>query len=695
MAKKSPRQPKEEKPASEATTGTSKNHTTDAETWRKRHELSRRNQTRMFKKFSEWYNMMYAIKNYKNISIWKSKIFIPIMSFKAWTIIAKLMALDPGFAVKMYDTIYSSEDRKLIDKANLKLEQDYDNPLLDEPIRNKLLDPLTDAVVCGTGVAIVPWIAAKRKSYQHVKKNDGTIDYEQSEVTETEMGYNDLQPFNIFDFFPAPGKRNLEQKPWVILKFRKTRNELLTSGLYDEAKINGLKALTGTKDIITQYKRARNQFIGESNSDQDTIDDTVDSFDIFECYEKTSDGSVYLCTFALVSDSSGKGDSGEKGSWVSIREQKQPYWHGKYPIQEFYIRRRPHDFWGESIFEITESMANAYNDFLNQYADNLAIVGNGGILMHDTQTTVYDFYYAPGGEIRYSGPKPEFTNPEAPDVNLFSNMMALLEKGVEWGTVSGYASGTESSAIDKTQGTATGITKLQEAAGDILAFMKSNFMQSLKGIGQRWLSNNRQFMDQTVTIETQKSGKPVPVQIGPTDFTKTMYLTIDEASMQPPSREERVQNTSAWLQQMITLQERSYIQAGIQPAVKGMQPMPPQNDENGEPLAKPMLFDVERIARDITDEYGKGDFDQYLLSSESNDDSQMQHGDLTSAIRAQVENGLEPEVAQSILDQIEGRETSNEYEPQTEQPIAPAEPGSPLDVAQGAAPVYPGDQKPL
>lgn len=671
-------------------------HTTDPATWQSRHELSRRNQHRLFAKFADWYKLMYAIKTYKNISIWKSKIFVPIMSFKAWTIIAKLMALDPGFAVKMYDEVYSDEDRKLIDKANLKLEHDYDNPLLDEPIRNKLADPLTDAVVCGTGIALVPWVSGTRKTYEHYTKKDGTINYAKAKVTETDYGYNDLQPFNIFDFFPAPGKRNLEQKPWVILKFRKTRNELLECGLYKESQIKALDPLDAERDVITQYKRARNQFIGSTRDDQDTIDDTVDSFDIYECYEKASDGSVYLCTFAAVANAtsdqvkqagSSKADGGQ---WVNIREDKQPYWHCKYPIQEFYIRRRPHDFWGESIFEITESMANAYNDFLNQYADNLAIVGNGGILKHDTQTTIYDFYYAPGGEIRYSGPEPKFENPQAPDIQLFNAMMQLLEKGIEWGTVSDYSSGTPTSATDKTAGTATGILKLQEAAGDIITFMKSNFMQSLKGIGSRWLSNNRQFLTDTMTIETQKGGKTIPMQITPSDFTKTMYLSIDEASMQPPSRDERIQSTSAWVTQLITLQNQSYVQAGLLPAQKGLQPMAPPSDAQGQPMAKPMLLDMERLARDITDDFGKGDFDQYLLQESTANEGKMQHGDLTSAIRAQLGNsGLDPQIAQEIIDQIEGRSTANGQP--TAQPAPPTgqpEPTSPLGAAQSATPTY-------
>src|SRR5882672_631952 len=179
--------------------------TTDAKIWKQRYTLAYNNQKPVFKKFAEWYQNMYAIKTYKNISIWKSKVFIPIMSYKAWTIIAKLLALSPGFSVKMFDKIYSVEDRDAIEKANLKLQYDYDNPNLDETIRDREFDMLADAVVCGTGMGLARWCSGTKKTYQHYTKPDGTIDYTKSKVTETQYGYNDLDPLNIFDVFGQPG----------------------------------------------------------------------------------------------------------------------------------------------------------------------------------------------------------------------------------------------------------------------------------------------------------------------------------------------------------------------------------------------------------------------------------------------------------------------------------------------------------
>lgn len=684
--------------------------TTDAGTWQERFDLAYKNQTKIFKKFGEWYEHMYAIKTYKNIGKWRSRAFIPIMSYKAWTIIAKLLAMRPGFAVKIYDKLYSDEDRKRIEKANLKLEHDYDNPELDESIRDRLFDPLSDAVICGTGHGLAPWTSGTKKIYNHVKKDDGTIDYSKNDVTEVDYGYNDFQPLNVFDVFGAPGKRSWQKKPWIIIKHPgKTRTELLTSDLYDEAKIEALVPVGKTRDEVTKYKQSRNQLIGESKGDdQDSLDETTDSFDIYECYEKTPDG-VYLCTFAEVAKTAGDKDSGSKGKsngradnshWTNIREEKQPYWHNRYPLITFYIRRRPHDCWGESIFEVTESMANSYNDIFNQFADNLNIVGNGGILMHETTTTIYDFYYAPGGEVRYSGNKPTFETPTSPDIQFFQMMMNMLDAGISNSTISPYASGTPADAQDQTQGTAQGITKLQEAAGEIITFMKSNFMQSLKGLGGIWLSNNRQFLDDDMVLEQQKGGKRRPIKISRDDFTPNMTTTIDEASMQPSTKEERLANAKGWLTDIFSIQDRSFIQAGLVPSqatgqVVGGGGAAPINPATGQPATtpeeaaaageaaavaqasgqapqtpqapevtpqKPIFFDLERIGEWLSDEYGISEFEQFLAGT----NEPQENTDIVNSIRQLVDDGeIETDVGQAIIDQVEGRSGLNATEPTT------------------------------
>jgi hypothetical protein len=621
----------------------------DAEVWRNRFDLARRHQEPIFKKWAEWYENLYAIKNYKNIGIWRSKMFIPVMSYKAWTYVAKILAMRPGFSVKMYNKLYSDEDRKRIEKANLKLEYDYDNPMLDETIRDRLFDTLTDTVVCGIGFGNNTWRSGERKIFEHIKKDDGTIDYENDEEETITFEHNDLDPIDPMDVYGSPGKRAWEKKPWIIRQFRSSRAELLSSDLYDEAEIKALKVLENDTDPMAKYKNSRNKFLTESGggNDPETMDDTVDSFYGYECQEKTKDG-VYIITFIqAASDKKDHANKKRKGNWVKVREDKQPYWHGKYTIVPSYLKRKPHSCWGESIFEVTESMANGMNDILNQVLDASNIVLSGGVLKRETGTTIYDFYYAPGGEIRYSGPEPKFELPPSPDMNLFSGLMGILESNIDKATVSPYAAGTQADPNDKTQGTAEGITRLQEASGEIISFLKSNFMQFMKQNGQRWTINNRQFLEEPVMVEKQVDGKTKRMEVTAGDFTKDMLCVIDEDSMQPATKAERLDSDLRYYEQLFAMQDRAFAQNKAA-------------TEAGEVNApKPMYFNYERMARDLSNEMGKSNFDKLLHTEEADadeDDPLAGNSNLINAIRSAVDSGeMEVEEAQYIIDEIEGR----------------------------------------
>ena len=138
-----------------------------AQTWKERYSIAVNNQETMFKKFSDWYKLMYATVDDSNIALWRSKIFIPILAGKAWNLISKFVSLKPGFEVALRNPDASDEAvKEMARKMQLKLEYDYDNPNMDESIRDKMLSCLIDAVVTGTGLAKVPWTVKTKKQYE-------------------------------------------------------------------------------------------------------------------------------------------------------------------------------------------------------------------------------------------------------------------------------------------------------------------------------------------------------------------------------------------------------------------------------------------------------------------------------------------------------------------------------------------------
>ncbi len=528
----------------------SKTTSTSADTWKERYDIAVNNQESMFKKFSDWYKLMYATVDDSNIAVWRSKVFIPILAGKAWNLISKFVGLKPGFEVALRNPDASSDVQKEMARImQLKLEYDYDNPSLDEPIRDKMINCLVDAVVTGTGFAKVPWHVKTKKRYERVIANDGTVDLTKQKVISSTSGCNDLVPVNIFNVFIAPGSTNLYKAPWIIIKEYKTIDQLkamnATEKIYNN--IDKLENARVDADQFAQYKKSRNRL----TNDQDPIvtDKTVDYIAVYECYEGNK-----ICTYADAGTKNGKSEG-----WIELREQENPYWHGKYPLVRFVVKQRPYDVWGEGVFELTERLQSAVNDVFNHYMDNWNLSVDG-MYMIPENSRVSNFVVQPGGQVTYQGTPPsQFKLPE-PNPASVQNVLAVLEKSVEDATISAYATGATSSSTDKTQGTATGIIRLQQAAGDLISFMRSNFQQTINQIGSMWLSNNQQFLDRPITVPSEKG---TTEEVHPAMIQGEMELRIDDASMEPVSKEDQRAAYMQYIQQTLALQQASAAQAQV------------------------------------------------------------------------------------------------------------------------------------
>lgn len=521
--------------------------------WSRRYEVASDNQEPRFKKIASWYDLMYAAINTKDYAPWRSKVFIPILASKQWSMIAKFIGLKPGFEVSLRDPeIEDDRIREVAEKAEQKLEYDYDNPCFEEPMRDKLFAPLMDAGVGGLGIAKTPWVKKTQTSYKRPVDETTGIDLSKEVVTDTETGYNDLIPVNIFNFFYAPNARSIQGAQWLMIREFKTLDDL--KGLNDAnggklyKNLESIKDMRASADKWAQYNRARDRI--QNSADPIADDDTLDQVEIFECYDKQK-GTIE--TYAV-------GKNAGKTQWVCIRNQQNPYWHRKYPIVPFYVRRRPYQLWGQGLFEDTERLQSAVNDVFNHYLDNWSLAADG-MLFIEENSDVDDYVVQPGGHVTYRGTKPEQFKFPDPNPAAFNQVFSTIEGAIEAATISPYAQGTPNAATDKTAGTASGIARLQEAAGDLIGFMRANFQTSVRTVGQMWLSNNQQFMAKPLTVMANVDGKKQPTTISPEDLQYEMDLRVDDASMEPPSKQDKLQKAIAYQDRSLALQQASFTQA--------------------------------------------------------------------------------------------------------------------------------------
>ena len=522
--------------------------------WEQRFNVASAYQQPLFQKWAKWYEDMYAYVTRDRLAPWRSQVYMPIIASKVWDLISRFVQYRPGWDVSIrtlpVNTLsteafnkYMDEATKKMEKVKMKLDYDYDSPLMDEPIQDELLGAMLDAAVTGQGLGRVPYLT-KEVEYREHLANGATVDYSQEKVTTAREGFNAFQSINIFNVFMAPFAKSLQKSPWVII-----HDYAPLADLKADPKYKNLDRVQGGKvnNQFAQYESARNRLV--SSQDVTTLDESINLVEIFECWDKSTNECII---YAASSNRPGTG-------WVEIFRGQNIYWHKKYPFVAFYIRPKPYQFWGESIFENSETLQSAINDVFNHHMDGLNMAD--GMIAIEEGAVVEPYRVQPGGEIRYRGEIPKQFRFQAPDPNQIQVVTNLVQGAIENATISQYASGVANSATDETQGTATGVTRMMEAASEKVGFMRSNFRRSWREVGYMWVSNTQQFMNHDIVYEHTENGEKKHEVIKPSDTMGIWNIRIDDSSFEPVSKDVKLKNFTEYTANLQALQAASVDQA--------------------------------------------------------------------------------------------------------------------------------------
>lgn len=520
--------------------------------WKNRFDIAKNYQLPLFEKWSKWYDDMYAHVTNQAMAPWRSKVYMPIISSKVWDLISRFIQYRPGWDVSVRTLPVNTLDKEAFDlymddmnrkteRVKMKLDYDYDCPLMDDSIPSELMAVMLDACVTGQGVGRAPYLT-KTTDYKQYVKGDTGVDYSKVKKDTATEGYNAFQGINIFRFFLMPGAKSLQKSPWIIISDQVPVYELQRDPKIDKAALKTLKTGALTNEFAT-YEASRNRLV--TTEDAVSLDTTTSMAQVYECWDKEWNEFVLY----------GEGDKG----WVELFRGDNVYWHKKYPFVKFSVRDKPYQFWGESIFENSETLQSAINDIFNHFMDahNMA----DGMIAIEEGSVVEPYIIEPGGELRYRGEMPKQFKFPSPDANTVSTALDVINGAIENATISQYASGVPNSSTDQTQGTATGVTRMMEAAAEKVGFMRSNFRRSWREVGQMWLSNTQQFMRTDVIAEKTVKGEKTVEVLRPEDMMGIFGVKVDDGSFEPISKDQTRQNFLAYKDFVLGIQAASVDQA--------------------------------------------------------------------------------------------------------------------------------------
>lgn len=525
----------------------------EAKKWSDRFEVAKTYQLPMFEKWAKWYDDMYAHVNTQLMAAWRSKVFMPIIASKVWDLISRFIQYRPGWDVTIrtlpvntlskeaFDLYMDSMNRK-VEKVKMKLNYDYDCPLMEDTIQDELLGVMLDACVTGQGVGRAPYLQ-KQTDYKSYVEGDMGMDYSKVKTDSAMEGYNAFMGVNIFNFFLKPGAKSLQKSPWVIIADQVPVFELEKDPKIDKAALKTLK-VGAIVNEFARYEASRNRLV--TTEDAQSLDTTTQMAQIYECWDKEWNETVIY----------GVGGTG----WVELYRGQNVYWHKKYPLVPFYVRRKPYQFWGESIFENSETLQSAINDVFNHFMDSHNMAD--GMIAIEEGSVVEPYIIEPGGELRYRGELPKQFKFPSPDAAGVQTALNVITGAIENATISQYASGVPNSQTDQTQGTATGVTRMMEAAAEKVGFMRSNFRRSWREVGQMWLSNTQQFMRTDVIYERKEKGNTVNEVLRPNDMLGIFGVKVDDGSFEPISKDQKRADFMAYKDFVLQLQSASVEQAG-------------------------------------------------------------------------------------------------------------------------------------
>lgn len=444
---------------------------------------------------------------------WQSNLWIPYSFSTIETLAPRMVANKPKV-----DIMPRTEE----DKEFAKLQSDLVNFQWDKMKMQTILpDVVKEMLMYGTAIVKVGWKTDRQ--YKEVKEDvDETMpELGKVEVEEEVTLYDGpvVELVDLYDLFVDPKATTIDNARWVIHRTMKPLShlkQLQKQGIYKNVALVENTKLTlnendksqrwSTIDLSTPVDE-----LGEGDSDKRMVE-------LLEYWEDD-----HVCTVA--------------NREIIIREDENPYKHGKKPFLRVVDQSVPHEFYGIGELEPIESLQYELNNRRNQRMDNVTLALNRMWKVKNGANVDEDELVSDAGGVIHTDDMNGLDVVQMPDVTASSYQEETIIKGdIQQTTgVSDFTRGVGSDAL--ANDTATGISLIQEAGSARFRLKIQNLEEMIiKPLGEMIISMNEQFMEEPQIVRiTNQEGMEFK-EIGP-DQLKSDFDVVVEAGSTMPTNE--------------------------------------------------------------------------------------------------------------------------------------------------------------
>ena len=469
------------------------------------HSLTWRNPFK--EKWDRFYNMYRSHLN-DTAYPWQSNIWVPYSFSTIETLAPRMLANRPQIDVmprEAADEQYADIQSKLID---FEWEAMNADDIMEGAVKSQLM--------YGTAIVKVYW---KTDKAQVVKKEQvdetfpelGTVE---EEVEETIFDGPEIELVDLYDFFWDPRAIDMESARWVAHRTYQTFDhleELQKQGVYKNVALLKDATLVSGDD----EKASRRGTLGIAMPDE--LASKNEGKNVIELIEYWEDEKVITVA--------------NRG--IVIRDEANPYRHGKKPFVRIVDQSVPHEFLGIGELEPIETLQYELNDRRNQRMDNITLVLNRMWKVKNGANVDEDELVSDAGGVVHTDDMAGIEALQMPDVTSSSyNEETLIKGDIQQTTgVSDFTRGVGSESLGND--TATGISLIQEAGNARFKLKIRNLEAGIEEIGRMMVSLNEQFLTEEKSIRVLGDEGIEWTTIKPDDMRGNFDVMVQSGSTLP------------------------------------------------------------------------------------------------------------------------------------------------------------------